>query len=75
MTEKGWMTLLSPSVVWPEDADMGDQPRAPADLDVGSDHAVRPDLDIVGDVGAGVDAGGVSNHRCHENWSSRARVI
>ena len=58
-----------------EQADMGDQPRAPADLDVGSDHAIRPDLDIVGDVGTGVNAGSVCDHRCHGTWSSRARVL
>ncbi len=46
-------------------ASMGDQARAPADLHVGTDHAVRPDLDIVGDVGTGVDARSVRDHRGH----------
>ena len=58
-----------------DQADMCDQPRAPADLDVGPDHAVRPDLDIVGDLGAGIDARGVRNHRGHGTWSSQARVL
>ena len=67
--------VLSPRVVSPPDADVGDQPRAPADLDVGADHAIGTDLDVVGDLGPGIDAGGVGDHRGHGTWSSGARVL
>ena len=44
-----------------EDADVGDQPGAPADLHVRADDAVGADLDVIGDLGARVDARRVGN--------------
>ena len=48
-----------------EQANVGDQPAAPADLHVRADDAIGADLDVVGDLGARVDARGVRNDRGH----------